>query len=46
MCQSSERFKLENLADLLPVETKNSNGDWVIDIRDKNDLEPFRLQPK
>jgi hypothetical protein len=42
VCQAPERFKLENLADLLPVETKNSNGDWVIDIRDKADLEPIR----
>ncbi len=42
VCQSPERFKLENLADLLPVETKNSNGDWVIDVRDKPDLEPIK----
>lgn len=42
ICQPAEKSKIEPLADLLPVEMKNAAGDWLIDLRDKQDLRPLR----
>ena len=42
VCQPTERYKLEPLADLLPVETKDEAGDWLIQLRDRKDLRPLR----
>lgn len=42
VCQPAEAFRIEPLADLLPVETKDAAGDWLIKLRDKKDLRPIR----
>ena len=42
VCQPTEKFKIEALADLVPVEMKDAAGDWLIDVREKKDLRPVR----
>lgn len=42
VCQPAEKFKIEALADLLPIELKDAAGDWLINLRDKKDLRPLR----
>ena len=42
VCQTPEQFKLEAMADLLPIELKDAGGDWQIEMRDRASLEPIR----
>jgi hypothetical protein len=42
ICQPAELFKIEGLADLMPVEMKDAAGNWQIDLRDRDDLRPLR----
>jgi hypothetical protein len=42
VCQPVELYKLEEMLDLLPVQGKSPDGDWLIELRDKKDLHPIR----
>lgn len=38
VCQPADRFKIEDFADLLPVQVKDDAGAWKLEVRDHSDL--------
>lgn len=42
VCQPAERHKILPFAAMLPVETTEGAGRWVMDIRERRDLRPLR----